>query len=99
MGMRTVAALVKVQRELGVPPDGIVTPELAERLGFSLVGKPSVPVAEGGVDPAQGGTSGAEAVAEPIAEPVTAPIEAPPAEPMVAPGPEQTPTEPATPAP
>ncbi len=99
MGMRTVAALVKVQRELGVPPDGIVTPELAERLGFSLVGKPSVPVAEGGVDPAQGGTTGAEAVAEPIAEPVTAPIEAPPAEPRVAPGPEQTPTAPATPAP
>ena len=51
MGMRTVAALVKVQRELGVPPDGIVTPELADRLGFSLAPRPDAPVASPTVEP------------------------------------------------
>jgi len=36
MGMRTVGALVAVQKELGLPADGMVTPELAARLNFGL---------------------------------------------------------------
>jgi hypothetical protein len=33
LGMRSIAALVKVQQELGLVADGIVTPELSEKLG------------------------------------------------------------------
>ncbi|MFN9779053.1 MAG: hypothetical protein ACK55V_04005 [Alphaproteobacteria bacterium] len=87
MGMRTVAALVTVQRELGVPADGIVTPELAGRLGFSLTEATGVPVAE--VTPAP------ETVPEPIAEPVVAPTEGAAAEPLVAPAPEAVAAPPA----